>query len=159
MMKSLALVVLLLGSSLALAQAKKAAAADPWVGKWRLDASKSKFHNPGPKEETLTVESASKDAVKYSMRGTAPDGSAYTEAYQGKADGKEYPLTRNGKEVAKLSYHRNTDHNSTGKATVVDGSTFTESATVSNDGKTLTVKQHHVAKDGEYDDVIVFHRI
>ena len=155
-MKRLAPLVLLLGCSLALAQAKKAAPADPWVGTWKLDTSKSKFHNPGPKEETLTVDAANQDAVKYSMKGTAADGSPYTEAYDGKPDGKEYPLTRNGQEVVKLSYHRNTDHNSTGKGAVVDGSTFTETVTLSKDGKTITVKQHHKTKDGEYDDSIVF---
>src|SRR5262245_20845255 len=144
MKRGLSLAALLVCGSLALAfaQAQKAPQADPWVGQWKLDTTNSKFHQPGPKEETLTVDSASNDAVKYSMKGTAADGSAYTEAYEGKADGKEYPLTRNGQEVAKISYHKNTDHNSTGKATVVDGSTFTENATVSNDAKTLTVKQH-----------------
>jgi hypothetical protein len=156
MTKKLALMAVLLAGSMAFAQAKKATSADPWVGSWKLDVSKSKFHNPGPKEETLTVAAASKDAVKYSMKGTDPAGAAYTEAYEGKPDGKPYPLTRNGQEVAKISYHRNTDHNSTGNATVVDGSTFTENVTLSADGKTITVKQHHKTKDGEYDDVIVF---
>lgn len=159
MKRGLSLAALLVCGSLAFAQAKKAPQADPWVGQWKLDTAKSQFHNPGPKEETLTVDAASKDAVKYSMKGTAVDGSAYTEAYEGKADGKEYPLTRNGQEVAKISYHKNTDHHSTGKATVVDGSTFTESATVSNDAKTLTVKQHHTTKAGEFDEVFIFHRI
>jgi hypothetical protein len=156
MTKRLALVVLLLGCSLALAQGKKAAAADPWAGTWKLDTSKSKFHNPGPKEETLTIDSATDAAVKYSMKGTAPDGSPYTEAYDGKPDGTPYPLTRNGQEVAKISYHRDSDHHSTGKATVVDGSTFDEEGVLSKDGKTITVTQHHKTKAGNYDDVIVF---
>jgi hypothetical protein len=157
--KRVALVAVLLGSALALAQAKKAtAAADPWVGAWKLDTSKSKFHNPGPKEETLTVDAANDSAVKYSMKGTAPDGSAYTEAYEGKPDGNPYPLTRNGQEVAKISYHRDSDHHSTGKATVVDGSTFNEEVTLSKNGKTITVNQHHKTKDGNYDDVIVFNK-
>jgi hypothetical protein len=157
MTKRLALIALLLGCSLALAQGKKAAAADPWAGTWKLDTSKSKFHTPGPTEETLTVDAANQDAVKYSMKGTAADG-AYTEAYDGKPDGKPYPLLRNGQEVAKISYHRNSDHNSTGTATVIDGSTFTEDVTLSKDGKTITVTQHHKSKDGNYDEVIVFTR-
>jgi hypothetical protein len=156
MTKRLALAVLLFAFTIAFAQDKKAAQADPWVGQWKLDTSKSKFHNPGPKEETLTVDAANNDAIKYSMKGTAPDGSAYTEAYEGKPDGNPYPLTRNGQEVVKISYHRNSDHNSSGKATVADGSTFTEDVTLAKDGKTITVKQHHKATAGEYDDVIVF---
>src|SRR5947208_972314 len=98
MTKKSALMAVLLAGSMAFAQAKKSAPADPWVGSWKLDVSKSKFHNPGPKEETLTVAAASKDAVKYSMKGTDPAGAAYTEAYEGKPDGKPYPLTRNGQE-------------------------------------------------------------
>lgn len=156
MTKRLVLIALLFSGSLALAQAKKAAPADPWVGQWKLETSKSKFHDPGPKEETLTVDSANNDAVKFSMKGTAADGSAYTEAYDGKPDGTPYPLTRNGQEVAKISYHRNNDHSSSGNATVADGSTFTESVTLSKDNKTITVKQHHIVKTGNYDDVIVF---
>ena len=156
MTKRMALVVLLFSFTIAFAQDKKAAQADPWVGQWKLDTSKSKFHNPGPKEETLIVDAANNDAIKYSMKGTAADGSPYTEAYEGKPDGKEYPLTRNGQEVVKLSYHRNSDHNSSGKGAVVDGSTFTENVTLAKDGKSITVKQHHKTKDGAYDDVIVF---
>jgi hypothetical protein len=156
MTKRLLLVILLCGFAVAFAQEKKTAQADPWVGQWKLDTSKSKFHNPGPKEETLTVDAANNDSIKYSTKGTGPDGSPYTEAYDGKPDGKEYPLTRNGQEVAKISYHRNSDHNSTGKATVVDGSTFTETVTLAKDGKTITVKQDHQEKGSAYDDVIVF---
>ena len=159
MTKPFALAALLLSCSLAFAQAKKAPAADPWVGDWKLDVAQSKFHNPAPKEETLTVDAASKDAVKYSTKGTAADGSAYTEAYDGKPDGKEYPLTRNGQEVAKVSYHRVNDHYSTGKGTVADGSTFTETVRLAKDGKTLTVKQHFTSKEGAADDVVVFHKI
>ena len=157
MTKRLVLPGLLLALSLALAQDKKTAA-DPSVGQWKMDTSKSKFHHPGPKEETLTVDAANNDAIKYSTKGTAPDGSAYTEAYEGKPDGKAYPLTRNGQEVAKVSYHRDSDHHSTGNATVIDGSTFTEDLRLAPDGKTITVKQHHKTKDGAYDDVIVFVR-
>lgn len=161
MIKRFALAALLLGCSLAFAQAKKTApTADPWVGNWKLDTAHSKFHDPAPKEETLTIDAASKDAVKYSTNGTAADGSAYTEAYDGKADGKEYPLTRNGQPVAKIAYQRNTARNSTGKGAVADGSaSFTETATVSADGKTLTVKQHFTAKAGAFDNVAIFHKI
>lgn len=158
MTKRLVPLCLVLVCSLAFAQDKKAAA-DPWAGQWKLDTSKSKFHDPGPKEETLTVDAASNEAIKYSMKGTAPDGSAYTEAYEGKPDGKQYSFMRNGQEIGKISYHRNSDHNSTGKAVFIDGSTMTEDVTLARDGKTITVKQHHQSKAGAYDEVIVFTRL
>ena len=159
-MKRLIPVVLLLGCSLALAQGKKgAAAADPWVGQWKLDEQKSKFHNPGPKEETLTVDAANAEAVKYSTKGTGPDGVAYTEQYDGKPDGQDYPLTRDGQEVAKISYHRDSDHSSSGKGSTADGATWTETVTLSKDNKTLTVKQHFSTKGGEFDNIVVFHKV
>jgi hypothetical protein len=152
-------VVLLLGCSLALAQAKKAAPADPWVGNWKLDLHKSKFPGPAPKAETLTVDAANADAVKYSTKGTGPDGAPYTESYDGKPDGQDYPLMRNGQEVAKISYHRDSDYESTGKATLGDGTTMTQTVTVSKDGKTLTVKQQRAGTEGTAAEVDVFHKI
>ncbi len=174
--RGLCCVALLFGCSVAFAQAAKKTpapapapatttatattpAVDPWVGKWKLDIAKSKFHGPAPKEETLTVDAANKTAVKYSTKGTGADGAPYTESYDGKPDGKEYSLLRNGQPVARISYHRNTPHNSTGHGGTADGATFVESVTLSNDGKTITVKQHFTTKDSEFDNIVVFHKI
>jgi hypothetical protein len=168
--RGLCFAALLLGCSLAFAQAaqktpatdqaaKKAPAADPWVGKFKLDTAKSKFHDPAPKEETLTVDAANKSAVKYSTKGTGADGAPYTESYDGKPDGKEYSLLRNGQPVARVSYHRDTPHSSTGHGATADGATFVEIVTLSSDGKTITVKQHVTAKDGAFDNIVVFHRM
>jgi hypothetical protein len=166
MTRRLCFVALLFCCSLAFAQAATKAPApapaptpDPWAGKFKLDIAHSKFHGPAPKEETLTVDAANRSAVKYSTKGTGADGAPYTESFDGKPDGKEYSLLRNGQPVARISYHRNTPHNSTGKGATADGAIFTENVTLSNDGKTITVKQHFTAKDGEFDQVVVFHRI
>jgi hypothetical protein len=168
--RGLCVVALLLGCSLAFAQAaqktpaadqtaKKAPAADPWAGKFTLDTAKSTFHDPAPKEETLTVDAANKSAVKYSTKGTGADGAPYTESFDGKPDGKEYSLLRNGQPVARISYHRDTPHSSTGHGATADGATFVEIVTLSSDGKTITVKQHVTAKDGTFNQVFLFHRI
>jgi len=168
MTKKLCFVALLLSFSLAFAQAAKktpapapaaASTPDPWVGKWKLDIAKSKFHSPAPKEETLTIDAANRSAVKYSTKGTQADGKPYTESYDGKPDGKEYSLLRDGQPVARISYHRNTDHNSTGHGATADGATFVESVTLASDNKTITVKQHFTAKEGEFDDIVVFHKM
>jgi hypothetical protein len=36
---------------------------------------------------------------------------------------------------------------------------MTEDVTLAKDGKTITVKQHHIAKTGAFDEVIVFTRL
>lgn len=154
--KRLALVFLMLGCAVAFAGDKKPAKPDPWIGAWKMDLNKSQFRTPAPKEETLTVAVADDTAVKYSTKGIGADGSPYTENYDGKPDGKAYPLIKNGQEVARISYHRTSDHSSTGKADLVDGATMSETITVAKDGKTLTIKAHVKAGGAEFDETLVF---
>jgi len=158
-MKNLVLVFLMLGCTIAFAGDKKAAKTDPWVGDWKMDVSKSKFATPGPKEETLTIAAADATAVKYSTKGTGPDGAPYTESYDGKPDGKLYPLTKNGQEVARISYHRTSDHSSTAMAEMVDGTLMTETITLSNDGKTITIKSSIKAGKSVLGETIVFSKM
>ena len=44
-----------------------------WLGTWKLDTAKSKLQQ-SPKEETLQVDAAAKDNIKWSLNGTAADG-------------------------------------------------------------------------------------
>jgi hypothetical protein len=158
-MRKLALIFLLLGCAAAFAGDKKAAKTDPWVGDWKMDVSKSKFPTPGPKEETLTIAAADETAVKYSTKGTGPDGAPYTESYAGKPDGKAYPLIKNGQEVGRISYHRTSDHSSSGTAEMDDGTLMTETITLSKDGKTITINGHIKAGRSELSETIVFNKL
>src|SRR6266700_6750447 len=158
-MRKLTLIFLLLCCSVAFAGDKKAAKIDPWVGDWKLDVSKSKFPTPGPKEETLTIAAADETAVKYSTKGTGPDGAPYTESYDGKPDGKLYPLIKNGQEVAKISYHRISEHSSTGTAEMDDGTLVTETITLAQDGKTITIKGRIQAGKSVLGETIVFSKM
>ncbi len=101
-MKKRLFLFLLLGCSVAFSQAKKTAAADPWAGTYKLDTAKSKFHGPAPKEETCTVDAATKTSVKYTLKGTDAEGKAYTVSYDGKP-GTPAPVMVDGKETAKLT--------------------------------------------------------
>jgi hypothetical protein len=124
-----------------------------------MEVSKSKFPTPGPKEETLTIAAADETALKYSTKGTGPDGAPYTESYDGKPDGKAYPLIKNGQEVARISYHRTSDHSSTGTAEIDDGTLLTETITLSQDGKTITIKGLIKAGRSELSETIIFSKI
>jgi hypothetical protein len=157
-MRKLVWIFLLLGCTAAFAGDKKAAKTDPWVGDWKMDMSKSKFPTPGPKEETLTIAAADEAAVKYATKGTGPDGVPYTESYDGKPDGKAYPLTKNGQEVGRISYHRTSDHSSTGTAEMADGTLVTETITLSRNGKTITIKGHIKAGRSLLEETIVFNK-
>jgi len=133
---------------------------DPWAGTWKFDAAKSKLHGPAPKEETVTSQAAGAggQTVKYSIQGTAADGSAMTESYDGKADGQAYPFIANGKEVAKISYHRDSDHQYTSHGTGADGTTTTGTVTLSKDGKTITIQEHAKGPQGEFDEMVVYNK-
>lgn len=157
-MRRLLLIFLMLGCTAAFSEDKKRAKTDPWVGTWKMDVSKSTFPTPGPKEETLTIAVADETAVKYSTKGTGPEGAPYTENYNGKPDGKAYPLTKNGQEVAKISYHRISYYSSTGTVEMADGAIMTETITLSKDRQTITIKGRIKAGRSEFGETIVFNK-
>lgn len=65
-------------------------AADPFIGVWKLNPSKSKFI-PGPAPRSLTVTwAADAGGVKVSSAGIRADGRTIEEAYVANYDGKEY---------------------------------------------------------------------
>jgi hypothetical protein len=157
-MKKVALMAALLVCVAALAQKKS----DPWAGTWKFDASKSKAPNPAmtPKDETVVLEpqAPGSNVIKWSAKGTEADGSAFTESFDGKSDGKPYPFIRNGKEEGKASYQKTGSHQYKSTGTFNDGTTSTGTITLSNDGKTITVNQHIKSTQGEADVTEVFNR-
>jgi hypothetical protein len=158
-MKKLTFLAVILVGAWAFAQkTDKAAKPDPWAGTWKLDVAKSKMHGPAPKEETVTSSGASGDIVKYSISGTAADGKPIVESYDGKADGQPYPFIANGQEVAKISYHRDSDHQYSSHGTAADGSTTAGTVTLSKNGKTLTIQEHVKSTQGEFDQTIVYNK-
>jgi hypothetical protein len=145
--------------TLALAQNKdKAAKGDPWAGTWKLDVAKSKLHGPAPKEEAVTSQGvgATGNDVKYTISGVGADGKPFSQSYDGTADGQPHPAVANGQEVAKVSYHKDSDHQYSSHGTGADGSTTTGTVTLSKDGKTITVQEHVKGPQGEFDQTIVY---
>ena len=157
-MKQGLLLLLLLSCTVAFSQAKKHAGADPWAGSWKLDTAKSKMHGPAPKEETVTVDAISKDSIKYTIKGTDPEGNAYTVSYDGKA-GAASPELVDGKEYAQMTYQMPSSHQLTSESRGIDGSSSTAKITLSKDNRTVTVQEHRKeAKGEEYDQTAVYVR-
>ena len=161
-MKNLAFFASILLGAMALSQSQADAQPkpDPWAGSWKFDAAKSQLHAPAPKEETVTSEPSGPDGktVKYSVHGVAADGSPINESYDGKADSQPYPFIANGQEVAKISYHRDSAHQYSSKGAGADGSTSAGTVTLSQDGNTITVKEHVKSKTGEFDQTVIYHK-
>ncbi len=133
---------------------------DPWAGTWKLDVAKSKLHGPAPKEETVKSQGAGPTGndVIYSISGIGADGKPFSQSYQGKADGQAYPAMANGQEVAKINYHKDSDHQYTGHGIAADGTTTSSTVTLSQDGKNITVQEHVKGTQGEFDQTIVYNK-
>ena len=67
-------------------------AADPQIGSWKLNETKSKIA-PGSPKATMVVYEAVGDQVKCTVDEVAPDGKAIHSEWTGKFDGKDYPVT------------------------------------------------------------------
>src|SRR5262245_53286887 len=98
-MKQCFLLFLLLSCTLAYIQTANQSASEPWAGTSKLDAANSKRLPPGPKEETVTVDSITKDGIKYTIKGTDAQGKAYTVTFAGKV-GTAGPEMVDGKEMS-----------------------------------------------------------
>jgi opacity protein-like surface antigen len=148
-------------AGLALTIAQGASAADLnaklWNGTWHLDAAKSKFASPGKEvSETRTYNAtAGKLTMKSSSKNAA--GKALNFSYSAGYDGKLYPMTGNpNADHISLKVVSGREIHATSK---LHGKTTVEStATVSEDGKHLTLHRHMVALKGAPTDVLEFHR-
>jgi hypothetical protein len=67
-------------------------AADPEMGTWKLNETKSKVALGMPKNHTVVYEAAG-DNVKITVDGTDKDGKATHNEWTGKFDGKDYAVT------------------------------------------------------------------
>ena len=112
-------------------------AADPQMGTWKLNESKSKIGAGSPKLTTVVYEAAG-DSVKVTVDGTDGDGKPLHSEWTGKYDGKDYSVTgdpnsdtRSYKEV---NSHTLAFTNKKGNKVTISGR-----GVVSADGKTRTV--------------------
>jgi hypothetical protein len=157
-MKQCVVLLLLLACAVAYGQTKKQTGGDPWKGTYRLDTSKSNFSGPAPKEELVTVDSATKDAVKYTIKGKDAQGNSYTLNYDGKV-GKASPQMLEGKEVAQVTYQMPSSHEFTSEARGGDGTASNGKVSLSKDNKTITVQEHiKDAQGGTHEQTAVYVR-
>jgi hypothetical protein len=138
-MRKLALVGFVLACMLAVATCRKQQKEDPWVGTWKLDKTASKLTEV-PQQEVMQIDSADQSSIKYTIRGTSDDGKQYSESYDGKPDGGFYPVSVNGKPLGNIAYQLQSDHVFTAQGKGPGGTTLSETATLADDGKSITIK-------------------
>ena len=134
--------------SVMLLSGSMAFAADNWIGTWKMNVAKSKASpGPGPKSLTLTF-TASPAGITLSTEGVMADGSVRKGSYTSKFDGKDVPWE--GNPDADMASAKKVDDNNYTNTWKKGGKvTINAKATVSADGKTLTVTQTGKNAKGE----------
>jgi hypothetical protein len=134
------------------------AQADPFLGTWELNVSKSMFV-PGPprRSETRMAESSPMD-LKVSIKRVNGDGSTQENEYTSNLDGKSYPIIGQGAYGADSIAAKLTAPNTIQSTLNTDGKVVaTGTSVVSNHGKVLTVTTKGVDASGKpFNNVAVY---
>ena len=155
----------LTGAALAFASAQLAAAAPApnaklWSGTWKLNSEKSKFTAPdfSEKSETRTYAVSGKRVTMHSTF-VGGHGKSVKWSYSASWDGKPYPTVGNTN-ADHISLTPVSDREVKSRTTLHGKASATSTATVSADGKQLTMKRSILtAKGGASDDTLVFERV
>jgi hypothetical protein len=122
-------------------------AANPHMGTWKLNETKSKIP-PGMGKNTTVTYAEAKDEVKVTVDGVDKDGKPTHSVWVGKFDGKAYPVKGNlpyDSVAYKMVNDRTNDI-----TTMKDGKTvWTGKITVAADGKSRTVTINGTGADGK----------
>jgi len=109
-------------------------AADPAIGTWTLNASKSKYTpGPPPKNSTVTYEETA-DGIKRTGESVDAEGKTTSFEYTAKYDGKDYPVTGSDLYDA-IALKRINDQ--------------TTEATLKKSGKVVSNARRVISKDGK----------
>jgi len=122
-------------------------AANPHMGTWKLNETKSKIP-PGMGKNTTVTYTEAKDEVKVTVDGVDKDGKPTHSVWVGKFDGKAYAVKGN------LSYnsvaYKVVNDRTNDITTMKDGKTvWTGRITVAADGKSRTVTINGTDADGK----------
>jgi hypothetical protein len=121
--------------------------ANPTLGTWKLNESKSKFGAGAAKSQTVVWEKVG-DQDKCTVDGVDADGKKVHTVWTGKLDGKDYPITGDATSDTR-SFNLKADK-TIEMISKKDGKTVGEgSIVVSADGKTRTVTNTMTNAKGE----------
>jgi hypothetical protein len=112
-------------------------AANPNMGTWKLNETKSKVPAGAPKN-TMVMYAAAGDSIKVTVDGVDGAGKPTHNEWTGKFDGKDYPLT--GDPAADTRAYKMVDDRTTELTNKKGGKvTLTGKIVISKDGKSRTI--------------------
>ena len=115
------------------------------MGTWKLNETKSKMNDGGPKNHTVMYEAAG-DQIKVTVDGADAEGKAIHSEWTGMFDGEDHPVTGNPAEETRA--YKKIDERTVEFTSKTNGKvTAKGKVVVSADGKTRTVTMS--GTDGE----------
>jgi hypothetical protein len=135
-----------------------AGGADPVVGTWHLDTSKSSFASGPTLKSQTRIYSQSGPSISLAMTTVTADGKEGTTRTTYQLDGKDYPVMGSADYDSLVA--KQVDSNTAEFVLKKDGKKIgTTTRTLSADGKTLTSKMNMTLASGEKaSQTLVFHR-
>jgi len=126
-------------------------AADPWLGTWKLDLTRSKRPGTPVKSQILRIESMADGAQKHAFETIEANGETSGSERVARFDEKEVPVAGGVPSAdARTNKFRRIDDHSFEVVAMRNGSvTATTRAVVSADGKTMTQTQTSTNPQGE----------
>ena len=121
--------------------------ANPYMGTWKLNESKSKL-TPGTAKNNTVIYEAAGNKVKVTVEGVDAKGKPMRNEWTGKFDGKDYPVT--GDPTSDMRSYKKTDSHSM-ELTVKKGGKVvaTGQVVVAADGKSRTVTTNGMTPKGK----------
>jgi hypothetical protein len=141
------------------AMGKSAPLSKAWSGTWQLNTAKSKFSSPDTTEKS-EIRNYSVSGNRVTMRSNTVNtaGKTMKWGYSAATDGKWYP-THGNPNTDHIALTMVSDREVKSKTQLRGKPSATASASVSGDGKELTIKRSILtAKGGPSNDTIVFDR-
>lgn len=125
-----------------------ASEANPQIGTWKLNESKSKFSPGATKSHTVTYTEAEGGMINVTVDGTDKDGKAVHWTLQCKFDGKPYKVEGNPL-IDTITYKKVNDHTNQMTGMKDGKTTMTGTITVSKDGKSRVINVTTTGADGK----------
>jgi opacity protein-like surface antigen len=148
-------------TSLALGIPQGAQAADPnaklWNGTWHLNVAKSKFASSAKEQSEIRTYEISHGKVTMKSRSKDPSGKALNFSYTAGYDGKWYPMVGNPN-ADRISLKIVSGEEVKASSQLHGKPSVESTATVSADGKHLTLKRQMLRIKGAPTDVLQFDR-
>jgi hypothetical protein len=139
---ALKLAAVLLGAALSVR------AADPLIGTWKLDVSKSIFNpGPAPKSQIRAYQEVPGGGTKLTLTTIDVEGTSQSIDLPATADGKNYPITGLG-QADTVMLTQLTDRTAEAKLKHGDVVIGTAKRELSPDGKTLTITYTGIDREG-----------